>query len=81
VIFFILAGLHSVAGVLIAFRDHSGVLRRRLRHDALVQRRLLRHEVSGPELWVHHHGLGRGRLVGPYIAGAVKDRTGSYSER
>ena len=43
-------------------RDHPGLLRRRVRRHAFVQRRLLRHEVHGRELRSDHHRLGFRRV-------------------
>jgi MFS transporter, OFA family, oxalate/formate antiporter len=79
VIFFLLAGLHSVLAVLIAFAIiltcYGGGFGTMPSFNA---------DYFGTKYLGQNYGFiitawGTGGLVGPYIAGAVKDRTGSYS--
>jgi MFS transporter, OFA family, oxalate/formate antiporter len=79
VIFFLLAGLHSVAAVLIAFAIilacYGGGFGTMPSFNA---------DYFGTKFLGQNYGYiitawGVGGLVGPYIAGAVKDKTGSFS--
>ena len=79
VIFFILSGLHSVAGVLIAFAIillcYGGGFGTMPSFNA---------DYFGTKYLGQNYGFiitawGCAGIVGPYIAGAVKDATGSYS--
>jgi OFA family oxalate/formate antiporter-like MFS transporter len=79
VIFFVLAGLHSIIAVLIAFAIilscYGGGFGTMPSFNA---------DYFGTKYLGQNYGYiitawGVGGLVGPYIAGAVKDRTGSYS--
>lgn len=79
VIFFILSGLHSVAAVLIAFAIilacYGGGFGTMPSFNA---------DYFGTKFMGQNYGYiitawGVAGLVGPYIAGAVKDKTGSYS--
>jgi MFS family permease len=79
VIFFLLAGLHSVAAVLIAFAIillcYGGGFGTMPSFNA---------DYFGTKYLGQNYGYiitawGLGGLVGPYIAGAVKDKTGSFS--
>jgi OFA family oxalate/formate antiporter-like MFS transporter len=79
VIFFVLSGLHSVAAVLIAFAIilscYGGGFGTMPSFNA---------DYFGTKYLGQNYGYiitawGVGGLVGPYIAGAVKDKTGSYS--
>jgi OFA family oxalate/formate antiporter-like MFS transporter len=79
VIFFVLSGLHSVTAVLIAFAIilscYGGGFGTMPSFNA---------DYFGTKYLGQNYGYiitawGVGGLVGPYIAGAVKDKTGSYS--
>ncbi len=79
VIFFVLSGLHSVAAVLIAFAIilacYGGGFGTMPSFNA---------DYFGTKYLGQNYGYiitawGVGGLVGPYIAGAVKDKTGSFS--
>src|SRR5580658_6398907 len=79
VIFFVLSGLHSVAGVLVAFAIilacYGGGFGTMPSFNA---------DYFGTKYLGQNYGFiitawGVAGLVGPYIAGAVKDKTGSYS--
>ncbi len=79
VIFFVLSGLHSVAAVLIAFAIilacYGGGFGTMPSFNA---------DYFGTKYLGQNYGYiitawGTGGLVGPYIAGAVKDKTGSFS--
>jgi OFA family oxalate/formate antiporter-like MFS transporter len=80
VVFFLLPNLHDVLLVSIAFAFIL-LCWRRIRRDALVQRRFLRHEISRAELRLHPHRVGRRRTRRPVHRGQSEGRDGLVLRR